>query len=918
MFNGNPQLPQPSNPILLSPHTRRLGASSASGSSAHASQPTSNPTPATDFLFSGLMPSSLEHRNAGFVPAIQSRLQAISVELFEGEQLTSIQTLLGPPGKEFLSEFLKYSAYLASNNLLGPEKCDKILEGIVENSDHFTLGNLFATELQLPTMAAFARSLFESALRLRNAAVVQILLKAGVDPNSPTRINGMTPLQIAVSNDDMVLAKALLDLGADINALSTGRVRKSALHVALSNCYDGEEMVELLLRAGADPSVGGTIHCGRTVLQEAVETGDVELVKSLLRAGADVNAAAASSQRTDNSSAGTTALQFWALSEFPGDPELLERLLDAGADINAPPYWNPEAYDEEHPHDSYGVTALQAAASLGDIEIVQLLLEAGADVNAPPAAGPSGGKTALQEAAGRHQFSNNKTVLELIRMLLSAGADVNAPAANKRSTSRTALQAAAKIGNIERVQLLLESGAEINAPGCPVLSLALSSESCLQLVPLLLSAGADVNATGPGPSPLASAIRSKHRWEFVPMLLSAGADVNSPGCSPLVVAFQSRQQQLIPLLLNAGADVNAEHRNVSPQDSSFTGRTSPLIEAAKLGDVQYIELLLAQGAEVNATYGLTALQAAMFGNHHRAAEVLLRAGADPNTVSDYCFDTTLMAAVEKNDIDFVYTLLAHGVAVNQSFPDETGANPAWVSNALPLAVQIGNKDMVELLLACGANVDASAIVGEEEDEEELEDAFGTTALLMAVRSEQDELIALLLDAGANVNATPRPFGGWTALQAAARCGNTELVQTLLARGANVNAPAHTDRGRTALQAASFAGHIDLVRLLLKAGADVNAPAGESRGITALQGAAIQGHLGIALALIEAGADPNAPPAKFDGRTALEGAAEHGRLDMLQLLLNAKADIGGRYPERARDFALKNGHAVVAKVLEQFC
>jgi hypothetical protein len=43
--------------------------------------------------------------------------------------------------------------------------------------------------------------------------------------------------------------------------------------------------------------------------------------------------------------------------------------------------------------------------------------------------------------------------------------------------------------------------------------------------------------------------------------------------------------------------------------------------------------------------------------------------------------------------------------------------------------------------------------------------------------------------------------------------------------------------------------------------------------------------------------------------------------MVQLLLNAGADIGGRdgkNAERARDLALKNGHAIVAEVLNQFC
>jgi len=100
--------------------------------------------------------------------------------------------------------------------------------------------------------------------------------------------------------------------------------------------------------------------------------------------------------------------------------------------------------------DAHGITALQGAACSGDIELVQILLDACADVNPPPGAGPFGGRTALQIAAGHD--------IELVQLLLSVGANVNAPAASNRLTGRTALQAAAEVGNIESVQMLLEVG----------------------------------------------------------------------------------------------------------------------------------------------------------------------------------------------------------------------------------------------------------------------------------------------------------------------------------------------------------------------------------------------------------------------------------------------------------------------------
>lgn len=81
-------------------------------------------------------------------------------------------------------------------------------------------------------------------------------------------------------------------------------------------------------------------------------------------------------------------------------------------------------------------------------------------------------------------------------------------------------------------------------------------------------------------------------------------------------------------------------------------------------------------------------------------------------------------------------------------------------------------------------------------------------------------------------------------------------------------------------------------------------------------AAICGH---ALQFLKAGADVNAVATFLDRRTALDGAAEHGRLDMIQMLLNAGA-CGDPTAEhrfkRAMELARRNGHFVVAKLLEQ--
>ena len=130
-------------------------------------------------------------------------------------------------------------------------------------------------------------------------------------------------------------------------------------------------------------------------------------------------------------------------------------------------------------------------------------------------------------------------------------------------------------------------------------------------------------------------------------------------------------------------------------------------------------------------------------------QVLLGAGAGPNGASEYAGTGTLLSApVAKDDIELVETLLPCGVNSNSHHQD--GFDPAWVSNALPLAVRRGNKDMVRLLLDAGAAVDASYLSIERGDGSEGVDALGTTALVRACRCGGFELAALLLQVGTNV------------------------------------------------------------------------------------------------------------------------------------------------------------------------
>ena len=177
-----------------------------------------------------------------------------------------------------------------------------------------------------------------------------------------------------------------------------------------------------------------------------------------------------------------------------------------------------------------------------------------------------------------------------------------------------------------------------------------------------------------------------------------------------------------------------------------------------------------------------------------------------------------------------------------------------------VAARSGNPDVVEQLLAKGANVNARA-------------ARGQTALMWAVAQKHPDVVKVLLAHGADVHARSEvwsqvmavpphglleynraiPHGGDTALMFAARVGDLASAKLLVAAGANVN---DADAwGVSATVLAAHSGYGELVEFLLEKGADPNAAAA---GFTALHVAIMRRDEKMVSALLAHGADPNAP------------------------------------------------------------
>ena len=148
-------------------------------------------------------------------------------------------------------------------------------------------------------------------------------------------------------------------------------------------------------------------------------------------------------------------------------------------------------------------------------------------------------------------------------------------------------------------------------------------------------------------------------------------------------------------------------------------------------------------------------------------DALLKAGADPDAVSDDG-DTMLVIALVDDNVDIISSLLKANVDVNNS-----GSN---FDPPLCLAVDGGNEAIVSMLLRAGAKVD-------------IRDSYGQTPLFLAVNQHSSSMVTLLLAAGADPNIVRD--SGATMLAYAACHGDAEIVRQLLKYKADVNLPVLT-------------------------------------------------------------------------------------------------------------------------------
>jgi ankyrin repeat protein len=414
--------------------------------------------------------------------------------------------------------------------------------------------------------------------------------------------DGTTPLHWASHSNDVAAVDRLIKAGANVNAKN--QYGSTPLLEAAMN--GNTEIIERLLKAGADPNSPGPD--GMTALMIIARNTNVRAASLLLAHGANANVAEQQKKQT--------ALM-WAAAQ--NQPEMVKLLVKSGADVNARALVNPVATAlfstatpmewlsnvTVEPRATYrtpgGMTPLLYATREGCFECVKALVEGGANVDLQD---PEGVTPLIMAVSNMH--------FDTAAFLIKAGANVD----KWDWWGRSALFCAVDVNTIPHggradrpsldettslqvIEMLLQAGANPNLQ--------------LKLLPPFRNVGADRGVDQMltiGATPLLRAAKALDA-PAIALLLKHGANPNLPN-----------MRGTTPVMAAAGlGSVDADTRGV------YTTEDTPL------RSVESLKLLLDAGGEINSKdniRGQTPLHGASFWGWNAAVELLVARGADLN------------------------------------------------------------------------------------------------------------------------------------------------------------------------------------------------------------------------------------------------------------------------------------------------
>uniref|UniRef100_A0ABD2X767 PRANC domain-containing protein n=1 Tax=Trichogramma kaykai TaxID=54128 RepID=A0ABD2X767_9HYME len=561
--------------------------------------------------------------------------------------------------------------------------------------------------------------------------IVEKFLELGHDPNCLVPVKKHTPLHYSIFLKRNEVSELLLRRGANPN-LANYR-GQTPLHIMSSSC-DDVDLAKMLLEISRDKyppmPIDALDNNGDTPLMLALRSGNMKIVESLLRSGANPNLAVA---------AGFTALHYICSRNV--DDDTAEVFLKINEDMRQKV--KVDAVNER------GRTALCDAVLLGTKNKVEALLRRGAN---PNLAIPEGRLTPLHIIALRAEDDFMDEFFEMCdRYRLRPEVDA------LDQWNQAPLLLALHYGHRRSVESLLRHGANpsiANCRGSQALHVIGHRRVDDDLAETFLRMIDGTRWT--------LEVDARDEW----------------GWTPLLHALRYGTMRTVELLLRRGADPNAANKNGSRAlhiicrgqgDDDLSEAFFRIID-----DIQRTVEIDARGKD-----GVTPLHDALCHGLPRTAENLLRRGADPNTPDDS--GSTALHYISKRVTDddelakkFFETCDDIQRTVRLNALDDWGRTP------LHWALDYGSRKVVKLLLERGA--DPTSI-----------DTEGSTPLHVICRGDDDDddlldvFFEVCYDEFKMVHVDARDNEGQTPLQTAVANLLPNVVDALLDRHASLSA-----------------------------------------------------------------------------------------------------------------------------------
>lgn len=734
-----------------------------------------------------------------------------------------------------------------------------------------------------------------------------------------------------------------------------------------SLCSDSDSLyADLILGIDKDADIQAKIQSGMTLLDIAIEYGQVEIVKRLLNAGVSVDSMTpilfacanghldilillfekkhyediSSDQLTfllqvacveGHADVAQLLFQRGATIAFEQDEDFKDELRilyeKGSAGMSQLLFGNDEPPDFGR-EDGEDKSLLQVVCENGHTEVAKLLLERGETIDFEKKDkrgrallyvvcenGHAEVAKLLFECGATLNLKDKKDIKELLQRICEKGHAEVAKLLFEKDPYKDMfikkqeflLSMAGENGHVEMVKLFLERGVNINAKlknGKTLLHMACENKH-IGLVRFLLAQGANINLLDDDwNTPLHLACKTGDN-EIVKLLIQRRADLfvfNKDQYTPMGILFNKMDKQMSELELEQFFKRVIEDQEANPGDP---------LEVFLSKQLDHIE----NNETLKSPMHLACEEGDM-----KAVQSWLKAGGNVNTRFEEG-KTPLRVAYENGHVELMRLLLEKGAEPTVSYEvwDRVsrmlGRRVEWHFEEMPLLKVEFNKakemriEIVKLLLEKHVVRDRYEII------QFLRDAFFARRL---------DIAAMLLEK--YPDELKQVIASSTLINEVFRHDYVDGVAWLLENGAQINDKHKTyplyemqdlsdDYRMTLLEEAFEKENAEAIALFVKHGASVNVS--DQEGNTPLHYVCGMGNVDLVKLMLEKGANVNA--VNTEGVTPLHAACGEGHVDVVVALLKAgaKIDLADKDNETALDWARENQYSGIVKLLEAF-